>query len=767
MVNSSCLTNNSEPLIIFSTVTEIRALGVRSLQYFPVVSGQPHVVGVGYDPLTSRIYWSDVQAGRESILSAQLSTNFSQTDSKVEISGSERLVTAGLDMPEQLAVDAASENLYFTDSQQHQVGVCSLSGRGCSVLLAGLERPRGLALHQASSQLVVSDWGDTPRIIILGLDGSNQRDLVSEDLVWPNGLAVDQITDRVYWADSKQDVIESVDLEGGDRRTILTSHPKHPFSLAVFEDRLYWSDWETQEIVSCNKFTGKEFRVEMKESGVRPMGLAIAHPLVQEATQQSPCSSSGCSHVCLPSSPPHNYRCACPQQMVLDSSGQICVDDPAVPRLLISTSASFYQVSPHGLGQANMSFVTTILPSEVEMVASVGEGSNIFLSSQGEAGYLLSLNLTDSSVKRLKTVARVGSVAFDPTTGNLYWVDVNKKSVNVFSTKTNKNVEVLVSDDVPQHILFVAEKNRLLLAHHGYVAIVYVPRKETKMVTNLSLNSVSSMVYSPSQDSVYIADHSDRAIHKLDMKTETFSKFLTELTSGVTSLAIAGDRLYWTERSLTNLLCAKLDNSQVVSWQELGSVSPWDILQVTSFQQSAPTPSSACLTAGCSHVCYNTEPYGFQCSCPLGLQLQTDGKSCRPELGCSSRSGVFTCRDGQCLPHQFQCDGSADCEGGEDEADCEARLVTAHSCTNNATQFLCGDGKCIMASWHCDGDADCPDRSDEPASCGVRVCSDGWRACTDGICVLDHWFCDGEEDCSDASDEEGCTPVSCSARFQS
>ena len=101
MVNSSCLTNTSEPLIIFSTLTQIRALGLRSLSYFPVVTGQPHVVGVGYDHLTSRIYWTDVEAGRESILSAQL-CHFSQT---------EQLVTAGLDMPEQLAVNATSQPL--------------------------------------------------------------------------------------------------------------------------------------------------------------------------------------------------------------------------------------------------------------------------------------------------------------------------------------------------------------------------------------------------------------------------------------------------------------------------------------------------------------------------------------------------------------------------------------------------------------------------------------------------------------------------------
>ena len=260
MQNNSCIAI-SEPLLIFSTVTEIRALGLRTSKYFPVVSQLPHVVGVGYDHLLSRVYWTDVQAGRESIVSTVLTSNFSTAGSKVEVSTSwDQLVTSGLDMPEQLAVDAANMNLYFTDSYQQQVGVCSLQGGGCAVLVSGVERPRGVAIHQASAQLLLTDWGQTPRILIMALDGSNKRDLVTENIVWPNGLAVDQITDRVYWADSKQDVIESVDLDGGDRRTILTSHPKHPFSLAVFEDSLYWSDWETQEIVSCNKASyGKLF----------------------------------------------------------------------------------------------------------------------------------------------------------------------------------------------------------------------------------------------------------------------------------------------------------------------------------------------------------------------------------------------------------------------------------------------------------------------------------------------------------------------------
>ena len=33
---------------------------------------------------------------------------------------------------------------------------------------------------------------------------------------------------------------------------------KHPFSLTVFEDLVYWSDWHTHAIYQANKFNGSD-----------------------------------------------------------------------------------------------------------------------------------------------------------------------------------------------------------------------------------------------------------------------------------------------------------------------------------------------------------------------------------------------------------------------------------------------------------------------------------------------------------------------------
>lgn len=50
-------------------------------------------------------------------------------------------------------------------------------------------------------------------------------------------IVTDCETDRLYWVDAKLHIIASSDLDGGQRRVILTSYGflQHPFAVAVFE----------------------------------------------------------------------------------------------------------------------------------------------------------------------------------------------------------------------------------------------------------------------------------------------------------------------------------------------------------------------------------------------------------------------------------------------------------------------------------------------------------------------------------------------------
>lgn len=62
-----------------------------------------------------------------------------------------------------------------------------------------------------------------PSIERARLDGSHRQALITEQLVEPNAIVVDQATDKIYWVDvwlGVQFEIESADMDGNNRKIL-------------------------------------------------------------------------------------------------------------------------------------------------------------------------------------------------------------------------------------------------------------------------------------------------------------------------------------------------------------------------------------------------------------------------------------------------------------------------------------------------------------------------------------------------------------------
>ena len=160
---------------------------------------------------------------------------------------------------------------------------------------------------------------------------------------WPNGLTLDYISLRIYWIDAKSDSIHSIKYDGSDYREILRGHEllTHPFSISIFGNYVYWTDWRTNSVTRANKWNGTEVKV-IQRAMTQPFDVKIYHPSRQPtATPESgnvtsPCSldsNGGCSHLCLISAN-NKYNCRCPHVMKLSDDGKSCVPHEIV--LLIS-----------------------------------------------------------------------------------------------------------------------------------------------------------------------------------------------------------------------------------------------------------------------------------------------------------------------------------------------------------------------------------------------------------------------------------------------
>ena len=110
----------------------------------------------------------------------------------------------------------------------------------------------------------------------LGMDGSQVKAIVTEKLGWPNALTIDYITDHIYWADARLDYICMADLDGGRARYIVRDGLPHVFALSVFEEFLYWTDWENMSVERAHKYSGQN-RTKVTVMIHRPMDIQVLY----------------------------------------------------------------------------------------------------------------------------------------------------------------------------------------------------------------------------------------------------------------------------------------------------------------------------------------------------------------------------------------------------------------------------------------------------------------------------------------------------------
>lgn len=72
----------------------------------------------------------------------------------------------------------------------------------------------------------------------------------------PVSIAIDQRTRKLYWADDKEGIpfsIESSDLNGKNRKVLLSDIQQKPNSLTVSKDKIIWVDWGYKKVWSLSK----------------------------------------------------------------------------------------------------------------------------------------------------------------------------------------------------------------------------------------------------------------------------------------------------------------------------------------------------------------------------------------------------------------------------------------------------------------------------------------------------------------------------------
>ena len=63
-------------------------------------------------------------------------------------------------------------------------------------------------LHLFYRHLYWTDWNLSPYIGRIGMNGDNATRIITKKIGWPNALAIDYETNRLWWGDAHLDFIE-------------------------------------------------------------------------------------------------------------------------------------------------------------------------------------------------------------------------------------------------------------------------------------------------------------------------------------------------------------------------------------------------------------------------------------------------------------------------------------------------------------------------------------------------------------------------------
>ncbi|XP_049541327.1 low-density lipoprotein receptor-related protein 4 [Anopheles darlingi] len=597
------------------------------------LDGIKSTVAVDWCSRTNVIYWTDV--GKSMISRAFING-----------SGQEPIIRSNLISPAGLAFDWITEKIYWTDPGTNRIEAATTDGRHRALLIwERLDKPRDIVVHPGEGYMFWSDWGSNPLIERAGMDGSGRYTLVSENLQWPNGLALDVDKQRLYFLDGGTKSLEYVNYDGTGRNRLLQEGLHHPFGLDVYERRVYWTDWDTHSIQVADMYTGQDRRTILANNSDL-MDIRVFHRNRRDTPNPCAHNNGGCSYICLLN--PTSYSCACPIGIQLKDNGKTCKAGPS-NYLIFAHRTEVRQVSLDSDYQIDV--VLPLPPISNVVALDVDRRTGEIYWADTIEDVIMRSTPDGMRIKQIysESMTSVDGLVIDSIGRKLYWTDAGRKVLEVSDLEDGSRSALIWRElEQPRGIALDYESGLLFWSDWGAYPRIERANMDGEARINLiteGLGWPNGLAVDRTQRRIYWADAQMKTIESCSL-SGTFRARLAENLPHPYALAVTTHHIYWTDWITKALHTVPKVGPAAHPIRNVthGLEGLMDVKVVQ--EEDGRQLENVCgpTNGGCSHLCLRN-PTGYSCKCPTGLTMRdgstTDCKTLPDEfLLIALRSGI-------------------------------------------------------------------------------------------------------------------------------
>ncbi|XP_014481783.1 PREDICTED: low-density lipoprotein receptor-related protein 2 [Dinoponera quadriceps] len=733
--------DNIQPWIVFTNKYYVRNMSIDARNYSLMHQNLVNVVALDADYAMQMLYFCDVTA---------------KTIYRAPINGGEREAIIRHDSLglEGIAIDWVGRKLYWLDRHAKHLDVSELDGTNRKTLQSGIADPRAIAVHPGTGYLYFTSWHLQAYIGKMGMDGSNFTRILTweDDIAWPNALTIDYFTDRIFWADAHLDYIAFADLEGHNRRIVLsgTSVP-HVFAITVFDDFIYWTDWNLKAISKAEKFSGARLKM-LRNTTHRPYDIHAYHPL-RQLPYNNPCSekNGGCSHLCLIAPPASSYllegygqpgvtsfKCKCPNQFILDKDGKTCISNCTAGQ--------------HRCGPPDEKCIPWYWRCDGEKDCKDGSDESPSCPARNCAASMF--QCVNGNCTSTVTICDGADDCGDKSDEAKCALECGELE---FKCKSNgRCIHDSWKCDGDADCKDGSDEDPSICRKQACDQSTEFSCKNGKCIPKLWMCDSDNDCGDDSDEPAYMCRQRNCTTGWQRCPGHANYRCIPKwlFCDGKDDCRDGSDERPENCPKCDPRMDFKCANNRCVPKQWLCDFA--DDCGDGSDEMEAMCKDKYRECSESEFKCKNGKCIAsrWRCDSEDDCDDNSDEEDCHQWV-CMSNS--FQCKSGHCIASYLRCNGVRNCRDMSDEINCPAKYPGGRYCPQS--RFQCDNNLCTALTDVCDGTDDCGDNSDEePTMCANFECDTHRRfQCANHKCIAKYQLCDGVDNCGDGSDENNMT----------